>query len=56
MSVIKINIAILLPSIVVSLRNLSVLEEKKLTPKYNIEAPISVALCPPLGHGGTPSI
>jgi hypothetical protein len=52
-SVVKINIAIFLPSVIVTLDNFSL---AILTPKYNIEAPISVALCPPLGQGGTPSI
>jgi len=27
-----------------------------ITPKKRIDAPINVALWPPLGHGGTPSI
>jgi len=32
------------------------LNNKVLTPKITNEAPVSVAECPPLGTGGTPSI
>jgi hypothetical protein len=54
MSVIEVNISFFFPTIIVSLLKFNHINN--LTPKYRIEAPISVALWPPLGQGGTPSI
>lgn len=53
MSIIQVDIAFLLATIIMTLY---CYVSNFLTPKYNIDAPINVAECPPLGLGGTPSI
>ena len=55
MCVVKVLEACLLSNIEVTLR-LYWLLVQKLTPKMTSEAPVSVAECPPLGAGGTPSM
>jgi hypothetical protein len=54
MSIVKIGIPFILSRVVMTLQRISL--KMQLTPKKTIEAPIKVAVCPPLALGGTPSI